>query len=170
MKKWELNQGSKCLIPKFLNIEIGEQDIVYVLSADRTRLGKKPKSSLYVDQCYWVYRDMESIPDDFQDKDLDKHIWATPSPPWHLDIFNDLQYQEFITGIKNLYENTDYSIVLSVGCNMFETGTFLRGMENFMMDMYTDKSKTMKLLDRLVERLSLIHISEPTRRTPISYA
>jgi uroporphyrinogen decarboxylase len=151
-KQWELSDGSKCLIPKFLNIEIGEEGTVYVLSADGTRLGKKPKTSLYVDQCYWGYRDMESIPDDFQDKDLDRHVWAVPSPPWHLDIFNEQQYKEFITGIKNLYESTGYSIVLSVGCNMFETGTFLRGMENFMMDMYTEKSKTKKFLDRLVER------------------
>ncbi|MGM0365455.1 MAG: uroporphyrinogen decarboxylase family protein [Actinomycetota bacterium] len=35
---------------------------------------------------------------------------------------------------------------------MFETGTFLRGMANFMIDMYKDKEKTKKLLDRLVER------------------
>ena len=151
-KQWELNDGSKCLIPKFLNIEISKEDIVYVLSGDGTRLGKKPRSSLYVDQCYWVYRNQESIPEDFHDKDLDRHILAVPSPPWHLDIFNDQQYKEFINGIKNLYENTSYSIVLSVGCNMFETGTFLRGMENFMMDMYADKNKTKKLLDRLVER------------------
>ena len=151
-REWTLNDGSKCLIPKFLNIEISKEDIVYVLSGDGIRLGKKPRSSLYVDQCYWVYRNQESIPEDFHDKDLDRHIWAVPSPPWHLDIFNDQQYKEFINGIKNLYENTSYSIVLSVGCNMFETGTFLRGMENFMMDMYADKNKTKKLLDRLVER------------------
>ena len=151
-KLWELNDGSKCLIPKFLNIEISPEGIVYVLSVDGTRLGKKPKSSLYVDQCYWVYRNQESIPEYFIDKDLDRHVWAVPSPPWHLDIFNDQQYKEFINGIKNLYENSSYSIVLSVGCNMFETGTFLRGMENFMMDMYIDKNKTKNLLDRLVER------------------
>lgn len=151
-KSWELNDGSVCLVPKFLNLEISKDGTVYVLSGDGTRLGIKPKSSLYVDQCYWVYRQLESIPDNFCDKDLDRHIWATPSPPWHLDIFNDMQYKEFITGIKTLYENTHYSIVLSVGCNMFETGTFLRGMENFMIDMYTDKNGTKKLLDRLVER------------------
>jgi len=151
-REWELNDGSKCLIPKSLNIEIGKEGTVYVLSKDGIRLGKKPMSSLYVDQCYWVYGDKESIPDDLKDKDLDNHIWATPSPPWHLDIFNDLQFKEFVNGIKALYESTSFSIVLSVGCNMFETGTFLRGMENFMMDMYTEKSRTKKLLDRLVER------------------
>jgi len=151
-KQWELNDGSECLIPKFLNIEISKDGTVYVLSKDGIRLGKKPKTSLYVDQCYWVYSDQESIPDDFDDKDLDKHVWAIPSPPWHLDIFDNQQYREFISGIKNLYENTSYSIVLAVGCNMFETGTFLRGMENFMMDMYANRNKTKKLLDRLVER------------------
>jgi len=34
---------------------------------------------------------------------------------------------------------------------MFETGTFLRGLANFMIDMYTDKKRTAYLLDALVE-------------------
>jgi len=151
-KEWTLNDGSKCLIPKFLNIEIDKHQTVYVLHQDGTRLGKKPKSSLYVDQCFWIYGDFPSIPDNFNDQDLDKHMWAVPSPPWHLDISDKQQFDEFVKGIKELYENSEYSIVLAVGCNMFETGTFLRGMANFMIDMYTDKKRTKYLLDKLVER------------------
>ncbi len=151
-RKWELNDGSKCLIPKILNIEIDDNGTVYLMDNEGIKVGKKPKSSLYVDQCYWVYQDLAFIPDNFKDEDLDRHVWAVPSPPWHLDIFDKNQFKQFVEGIKNLYENTDYSIVLAVGCNMFETGTFLRGMANFMMDMYADKEKTKKLLDRLVER------------------
>ncbi|HHT78383.1 MAG TPA: methyltransferase [Actinobacteria bacterium] len=150
-KEWELDDGSKCIIPKFLNIEFGEDGTVYLLSDENEKLGKKPRTSLYVDQCFWVYKDLPCIPDNFKDKDLSRHVWAIPSPPWHLDIFNNDIYLKFINTIKDLYESTDYSIVLSVGCNMFETGTFLRGMENFMMDMYSDKLKTKKLLDKLVE-------------------
>ncbi len=151
-REWTLNDGSKCLVPKFLNIEVDEHQTVYLLDEQGNRLGKKPKSSLYVDQCYWVYQNLEAIPDSFKDEDLDRHVWAVPSPPWHLNIFDDGQYKKFIEGIKKLYTDTEYSIVLSVGCNMFETGTFLRGMAQFMMDMYTDKQRTKKLLDRLVER------------------
>jgi len=151
-REWELNDGSKCLIPEFLNIEVSKDGMVYLLDNKGVKLGRKPKTSLYVDQCYWVYEGLNSIPDSFKDEDLDRHVWAVPSPPWHLDIFDSRQFAEFVEGIKNLYENTDYSIVLAVGCNMLETGCFLRGMENFMMDVYSDKEKTKKLLDRLVER------------------
>ncbi|MDZ7838085.1 MAG: uroporphyrinogen decarboxylase family protein [Actinomycetota bacterium] len=140
------------LIPKFLNVEIDEKNTVYILAQDGTRLGKKPASSLYVDQCFWIYQDLTSIPEEFNDQDLDKHMWAVPSPPWHLDVFDEQQFDMFVKGIEKLYRETDYSIVLSVGCNMFETGTFLRGMANFMIDMYTDKKNTMHLLDTLVER------------------
>ncbi|MCG9479430.1 MAG: methyltransferase [Actinomycetia bacterium] len=151
-RTWTLNDGSKCLIPKFLNIEIDEKNTVFILDQDGTRLGKKPASSLYVDQCFWIYQDLPSIPEEFNHQDLDKHMWAVPSPPWHLDVFNEQQFDVFVKGIEKLYRETDYSIVLSVGCNMFETGTFLRGMANFMIDMYTDKKNTMHLLDTLVER------------------
>ena len=113
-REWELNDGSKCLIPKFLNIEINKDGMVYLLDNEGVKLGRKPKTSLYVDQCYWVYEDLNSIPDSFKDEDLDRHVWAVPSPPWHLDIFDSKQFTEFVEGIKNLYEDTDYSIVLSV--------------------------------------------------------
>jgi len=151
-REWKLNDGTKCEIPKFLNIDINPNQAVYLKDREGFILGRKPKYSLYVDQCYWVYKDLSSIPETFKDEELDKHVWAIPSPPWHLDIFDDEQYEVFINGIRELYENTDYSIVLAVGCNMFETGTFLRGMENFLCDIYLDKDGTKRLLDRLIER------------------
>ncbi len=150
-KKWKLNDGSECLIPNYLNISV-EGDTVYILDKDNTKLGKKPKSSLYVDQCYWVYGDLPFIPDSFNEKDLDRHMWAIPSPPWHLDVFKDEDFKIFKNKIKELRENTEYAIMISFGGNLFETGAFLRGMANFMMDIYTDKIRTKKLVDVLVER------------------
>jgi len=151
-REWCLDDGTKCQIPKFLNLEIDSNQTVFLKNEKGFKLGKKPKTSLYVDQCYWIYKDLPSIPRTFKDEEFNKHVWAIPSPPWHLDIFDDKQYEVFINGIRELFENTDYSIVLAVGCNMFETGTFLRGMENFLCDIYLDRSGTKKLLDKLVER------------------
>ena len=37
-------------------------------------------------------------------------------------------------------------------------------------DVYKDYSSLLGFMDRIFQNLSLIHISEPTRRTPISYA
>jgi len=38
-----------------------------------------------------------------------------------------------------------------VGCNLFEWGTFLRRMDNFLMDLYTDEATVERLLDALME-------------------
>jgi len=151
-REWTLNDNSKCLIPKYLNIEIDKNSTVLLKNKNNIVLGKKPKTSLYVDQAYWVYKDLPAIPDNFNEEDIAKHMWAIPCPPWHLDIFDDEQYKLFVNNIKELYETTDYSIMLAVGCNLIETGTFLRGMENFLCDIYLDKKGTKKLLDFLVER------------------
>jgi len=150
-RKWTLNDGSKCLIPKYLNVEIDKEGTVLLKNNDNVILGKKPKSSLYVDQSYWAYKDLPKIPDTFNDKDLVKQLWAIPSPPWYLNIFNDNDYKLFINNIKKLHDETDYAIMLSLGCNLFETGNFLRGMENFLSDIYLDKNGTKRLLDKLVE-------------------
>jgi len=151
-REWTLNDGSKCLIPKYLNIEIDENSTVLLKNRDGLVLGKKPKSSLYVDQTFWVYGDLDAIPEKIDEKDVVKHMWAIPTPPWHLDIFDDNDYKLFIDTIKQLYETTDCAVMLAVGCNLFETGTFLRGMENFLCDIYVDKKGVKRLLDVLVGR------------------
>ncbi len=151
-REWTFNDNSKCLIPKYLNIEIDKDLTVLLKDKNNIALGKKPKTSLYVDQTYWVYGDLPAIPDNFNEKDIVKNMWAIPFPPWHLDIFDDEQYRLFINSIKELYQTTDYSIMLAVGCNLFETGTLLRGMENFLCDIYLDKKGVKRFLDFLVER------------------
>ncbi len=151
-REWTLNDNSKCLIPNYLNIQIDKDLTVLLKDKNNLVLGKKPKTSLYVDQAYWVYGDLPAIPDNFDEKDIVKNMWAIPFPPWHLDIFDDEQYKLFINNIKELYQTTDYSIMLAVGCNLFETGTFLRGIENFLCDIYLDKKGVKRLLDFLVQR------------------
>ena len=74
-----------------------------------------------------------------------------PSPPWHLDIFDDKQYELFIKTIKKLHDETDYAIMLGVGCNLFEMGTWLRRFDNFLSDIMLDKAGVERLLDKLVE-------------------
>ena len=149
--EWFLNDGSKCLIPSYLNIETTSDSTVLLKDNKNFILGKKPKSSLYVDQSYWVYQNLPKLPEKFNNEDLVKFVWAIPSPPDHLNIFDDAEFKIFISGIKDLYDNTDYSILLPVGCNLFEWGTWIRGLENFLVDVYIDKKGVQRLLDHLVE-------------------
>jgi uroporphyrinogen decarboxylase len=47
---------------------------------------------------------------------------------------------------------TDKALLIGVGCNLFEWGTFLRRIDNFLMDLYIDPENVNRLLDKLLER------------------
>jgi uroporphyrinogen decarboxylase len=151
-REWTLNDGSKCLVPNYINLDMKPDGTVFLYDKNDFQVGIKPSSSLYVDQSFWPYRELPAIPATFKDEDLIKYSWAAaPQPPWYLNIWDDKAFEIFVNGIKEIHDNTDYAIMLFVGCNLFEVGTFLRGMENFLCDFYIDKKGTKRLLDKLTE-------------------
>ena len=152
-KEWNLNDGSKCLIPKYVPIKRELDGTVNMYNKDYTRvIGTQPKTSLYIDQVYWPYGDLPAIPQEFKEKDLLEFTWAVSTqPPWNLDIFDDDQYKMFCSGIKELYETTNLSIMLVVGASLFEYISFLRGMENFFIDTASDKKGVKRIVEKLTE-------------------
>ena len=52
----------------------------------------------------------------------------------------------------NLRKTTDKALLVVCGCNLFEWGTFLRRMDNFLMDLMCDQYNVEKLLDQLMIR------------------
>jgi uroporphyrinogen decarboxylase len=150
-RKWKLNDGSLCLIPKYLDVEIDDKETVYLKNINGVVVGKKPKTSLYVDQVYWPFFELPAIPEEIDASKFADVLWAVPSPPWYLDIFDDKQYKIFIESIKKLHDESEYAIMLAVGCNLFEMGTWLRRFDNFLSDIILDKPGVGRLLDKLVE-------------------
>ncbi len=150
-RQWELNDGSLCLIPRYIDFEVDEKGTVFLKNNRGLIVGKKPKTSLYVDQTYWPYYDEPAIPEKIDSDSFADILWSVPSPPWHLNIFDDRQYELFIKTIKKLHDETDYAIMLAVGCNLFEMGTWLRRFDNFLSDIILDKAGVERLLDKLIE-------------------
>lgn len=150
-KEWTLNDGSKCHIPKYLNYEIDENGTLFLKTPAGIVVGKKPKTSLYVDQAYWPFSSYDNIPEDLDTEELNHTLWSVPSPPWHLNILNEDQFNIFKSSIKKLHDESNYAIMLAVGCNLLEMGTWLRGIENFLVDIMLDKKGVERLLDKLVE-------------------
>ena len=62
----------------------------------------------------------------------------------------------------DLRSQTDKALMIVCGCNLFEWGTFLRRIDNFMMDLLDDPAHVEHLLDRLMERhlVTLSHVCE----------
>jgi uroporphyrinogen decarboxylase len=51
----------------------------------------------------------------------------------------------------DLKQKTDKALLLGIGCNLFEWGTFIRRMDNFLMDLLADPSGVHAFLDALME-------------------
>jgi uroporphyrinogen decarboxylase len=51
-----------------------------------------------------------------------------------------------------LRRSTDRAIIVVAGCNLFEWGTFLRRMDNFLFDLAADQVQVERLLDALMEQ------------------
>jgi uroporphyrinogen decarboxylase len=150
--QWKYTDKDFCLIPAFIDIEEDKNNgDFYLKDKFGKRLAKKPKTSYFFDQIFWIYKDLEKIPEILNNKDLNQHMWAIPSPPLHLDIFDNNEYKIFIENIKKLYETTDYSVVLDIGGNLLDIGCFTRGTENFFCDILLDKKGTERLLSKLTE-------------------
>jgi len=111
-KEFELSDGSKCLIPYWINL-IDEPDKFLVTDDSGFVLAIKPKKSLYLRQTYWALENLEHIPDEYDFAAINKNMWASITlPPLHLDIFNDEQYKIFIKNIKELHDTDTHALSL----------------------------------------------------------
>jgi uroporphyrinogen decarboxylase len=147
-----LRDNSKCLVPGRIDFSKENDGTINVVYRDGTILGSMPPKSLYIDQTYWVYGDLEKIPDVLSGEDFAKELWtyATPSPG-NINIFDDLQAKLFKECMEKIYKETDYAIMLRFGGNLVESGFGLRGMENYLCDLYMDEKGVNRFLDFLME-------------------
>jgi len=153
---WTLNSGREVLVPGHFRFEKGNDDnhLLYDFSK-KTQIAIKEKASLYFTQNFWVYEASEKIPEIINYEDLDKNLYGLPIHPWDVNLEDSNEYEAFIKKIKTLHRTTESAISLTVGCQFFEMGQYIRGMENFFCDLYLDTVGVQRLLDRLLEKYML---------------
>jgi len=124
--------------------------------ADGTRIATMPEGALFFDQTFfpWVdgYPDSRSGMNDVLDEAMDKVLWQNlVHSPWdhanEKDFWNQLRSRTLA-----LRDSTDKALLVVCGSNLFEWGTFLRRMDNFLMDLYLDKDNVSILMELLMER------------------
>jgi uroporphyrinogen decarboxylase len=121
-----------------------------------TLVGKKPVGGTFYDGTCYPYEN--GYPDHFRNlqKDMQKSIWAAMvMSPGHLSQQPDY-WSILREGVLHLRESSDKALIIGLGCNLFEWGSFLRRMDNFLMDLYLDPLNVERLLDGLME----IHLSK----------
>jgi len=148
-----LNDGTVGKIPAYHKLTL-EQDGSYSLyNKNGIKVGTKPTSSLYFNQVYWPWKDSNAIPKKITKECFDDQLWAVPSTPYHLDVFNNKDLKKLHDGIKNFSETMPYALFLDYGAaGLFETPGYMRGLENWYCDMLLDKKGTEYMLDVYVEK------------------
>ena len=120
-------------------------------SPDGTYIATMPRGATFFDQTYYPYQD--GYPDHFDDLAslMPKIHWAgLAHSPWdhagEADFWQQLR-EKAIT----LRQQSDRALMVVAGCNLFEWGTFLRRIDNFLMDLVADPDNVERLLDALME-------------------
>lgn len=115
-------------------------------------IARMPAGGMCFDQQYFPYK--EDIPDNLNDldKQMSRVLWsAMVHSPW--DHANeDGFYEDLRKRCLVLRNSTDRALMITCGCNLFEWGTFLRGMVNYLMDIYSEPEFIIELNEALMER------------------
>lgn len=148
-----LANGDKAYYPIHFNPVKQENGVFHCYDDDGKRLlAMMPKGATFFDQTFFPY--LNGFPDNYDtlDEEMGKVLWSRyVHSPW--DHSNDPGFWETLR--KNalmLRQTTDKTLMIVCGCNLFEWGTFLRRMDNFLMDLLCNPDEVARLLDQLLER------------------
>ena len=122
-------------------------------AADGTELAHMPSGGAFYDQSVFPW--LDGYPNDLRaalPQAMDKVLWsALVHSPWdhagEPGFWEELRRQAIA-----LRQSSDRALMIVCGCNLFEWGTFLRRMDNFLMDLFLDEVNVERLLDALMER------------------
>jgi uroporphyrinogen decarboxylase len=145
--------GAGAFYPKWYN-PVKQPDGSYITFDDDGKrvLSKMPIGATFFDQTYFPY--VDGYPSDYKNLDAEMHriMWARDAhSPWDHAGEDDFWTQLRKRTIR-LRNTTDKALIVVCGCNLFEWGTFLRRMDNFLMDLMCDTENVEKLLDQLLVR------------------
>ena len=147
----ELIKGIPALYPKWFN-PVKQPDGSWLAPGKTGEfIGKMPVGATFFDQLIFPY--IDGYPSDYKDIDrqMSRVIWGG----FGFTPFDHLDEPDFLTSLREVLlrekEKTDKALLIGIGCNLFEWGTFLRRIDNFLMDLYMDPVNVHRLLDRLME-------------------
>ncbi len=113
-------------------------------------IGRMPQKATFFDQTVFPY--LSDYPDNYSglESAMKKSVWgAFGISPWDWarvpGFWNSLRVKSI-----EMREHSDKALLIGVGCNLFEWGSFLRRMDQFLVDLYLNPSGVHRLLDELL--------------------
>lgn len=148
-----LANGASALYPAWFKPERQADGAYNCYDDDGKRLlARMPEGATFFDQTYFPY--LDGYPTDYSglDSEMGRILWARYAhSPWDHSSESDF-WQQLRAGALHLRQTTDKALMIVCGCNLFEWGTFLRRMDNFLMDTLCERENVERMLDQLMER------------------
>jgi uroporphyrinogen decarboxylase len=147
-----LMDGQAAQYPAWFHPEKQPDDSFVARMKDGLDIAHMPARGTFFDQTYFPY--LEDYPTDYRDlsTEMSRILWAAlVHSPW--DHAGEPAFWDTLRArALELRRTSDRALMLVIGCNLFEWGTFLRRMDNFLMDLVAEPEKVEGLLDALMER------------------
>jgi uroporphyrinogen decarboxylase len=145
--------GASASYPEWFNPTKKEDGSFVTYDDDGQRiLSRMPVGATFFDQTYFPYVDGYPASYENLDAEMGRIMWARDAhSPWDHAGESDF-WQKLREKTLRLRQTTDKALLVVCGCNLFEWGTFLRRMDNFLMDLMCDQYNVEKLLDQLMIR------------------
>lgn len=148
-----LANGDKAFYPVHFNPVKQADGSYHCYDEDGKRLlALMPQGATFFDQSYFPY--INGFPETYDtlDEEMGRVLWSRYGhSPW-----NHTQDPDFWKTLREktlqLRASTDKALMIVCGCNLFEWGTFLRRMDNFLMDLLCEPDQVARMLDQLLER------------------
>jgi uroporphyrinogen decarboxylase len=147
-----LADGQPALYPAWFHPERQPDGSFIARTRDGLDIAHMPEGGTFFDQTYFPY--LDGYPADFRDLSLEmsRILWAAlVHSPW--DHAGDPGFWDTLRSkALELRRSSDRALMIVIGCNLFEWGTFLRRIDNFLMDLIAEPAQVEALLDALMER------------------
>lgn len=155
-KDWHetiLANGDKVFYPIHFNPVKQADGSYHCYDEDGKRLlALMPQGATFFDQSYFPY--INGFPENYDtlDEEMGRVLWSRyVHSPW--DHTQDPDFWKTLREkTLQLRASTDKALMIVCGCNLFEWGTFLRRMDNFLMDLLCEPDQVARMLDQLLER------------------
>ena len=139
-KRWKpstLPDGSPCEVPEGFNPETLPDGSQVLRDGQGHIVSQMPKDGYYYDSVYFPLAGVSTV------EELDQYPSYSP--------IDERTLVDLHERAKDLYENTEYALMLNGGGGIYEPAQGLRGWDVFMMDLAGDPAFAGALLDRLVD-------------------
>lgn len=148
--------GKQAFYPAWFHPEQDESGAWYAKNSAGLAIAKMPAGAAFFDQVHFPwkegYPDSRSGMEEQLDEAMREVMWTAFSrSPWEHMTGED-KWGELRKRVTLLRDSTERALLITFGGSVFEYGTYLRRIDNFLMDLYTEQDRVAMLVEMLLER------------------